>query len=108
MEKQIEDVLEKENNWEKLQDYVEMCSKSKNIRDIVNSEICQGATKHEQRSKMQYIITMTFNTDGIPLYKSSSVSIWPVYLVINELPPVLRFAPKNMILWGVWQGKGKP
>jgi len=29
-------------------------------------------------------------------------------LSINELPPEERFAKKNMILWGLWQGKGKP
>jgi len=52
--------------------------------------------------------TMMFNTDGIPLYKSSGISIWPIYLAINELPPKMRFSKKNMILWGVWQGKGKP
>ncbi|VDI16623.1 Hypothetical predicted protein [Mytilus galloprovincialis] len=45
---------------------------------------------------------------GVPLYKSSGISIWPVYLVINERPPMMRFSRKNLILWGVWQAKGKP
>ena len=39
-------------------------------------------------------ITLLFNTDGIPLYKSSKVNIWPVFLAINELPPEERFAKK--------------
>lgn len=47
-------------------------------------------------------------TDGIPLFKSSGVSLWPVYLLINEIPRKQRFLRKNMILWGVWQGAGKP
>lgn len=42
------------------------------------------------------------------MYKSSKVNIWPVFLAINELPPNERFVKKNMILWGLWQGKGKP
>ena len=36
--------------------------------------------------------SLTFNTDGVPLYNSSSVSLWPVFLVINDLPPSLRFS----------------
>ncbi len=35
-------------------------------------------------------ISLTMNTDGAPVYKSSSVSLWPVYFVVNELPPTLR------------------
>jgi hypothetical protein len=53
-------------------------------------------------------ISLLFNTDGVPLYNSSKVGLWPVYLVINELPPVMRFSRQNMILWGVWQSKSKP
>ena len=35
-------------------------------------------------------ISFVLNTDGVSLYKSSNVSIWPVWLVINELPKNLR------------------
>ena len=41
------------------------------------------------------------------LDKPSKVNIWPVFLAINELPPEEQFAKKHMILWGLWQGKGK-
>ena len=53
-------------------------------------------------------ITALFNTDGVCLYKSSHIEIWPIFLTINELPPHLRFARENVILGGIWQGKGKP
>lgn len=52
--------------------------------------------------------TLTMNTDGVPLYNSSSVSLWPVFLVINELQPSERFLMQNVIVWGIWQGRGKP
>jgi hypothetical protein len=33
-----------------------------------------------------YNVSFTWNTDGIPVFKSSKFSLWPFYLVINELP----------------------
>lgn len=39
-------------------------------------------------------ISLIFNTDGAPLYSSSSVSLWPVFLAVNELPSPDRFVIK--------------
>ncbi len=36
-------------------------------------------------------VSLVFNTDGAPVFKSSGISLWPVYLVINELPPRLWY-----------------
>ena len=35
-------------------------------------------------------LSFLINTDGVAIFRSSKVSIWPVFLVINELPPNLR------------------
>lgn len=48
------------------------------------------------------------NTDGLSLYSSSKVQLWPLFFAINELSPSLRFARENIILASIWQGKGKP
>lgn len=53
-------------------------------------------------------LTLTINTDGICLYSSTKVQLWPLYMVVNELSPRIRFARDNTILAGIWQGKGKP
>ena len=53
-------------------------------------------------------ITLTWNTDGVPLFKSSKTSIWPFYFIINELPYSQRFKRDNMILAGLWFGPSKP
>jgi len=42
------------------------------------------------------ILTFNFNIDGAVLFHSSKLSLWPVQLIINELPTELRF--KNIIL----------
>ncbi|KAK3922482.1 Halomucin, partial [Frankliniella fusca] len=46
--------------------------------------------------------------DGIALFKSSTFSIWPVYLTINELKYKLRIRKENTVLAGLWFGKLKP
>lgn len=36
-------------------------------------------------------VSFSFNTDGVLPYKSSNKqNFWPIFLVINELPPRLR------------------
>lgn len=35
-------------------------------------------------------VSLTLNTDGVEIYKSSKCSLWPVWLQINELPQTQR------------------
>ncbi len=42
-------------------------------------------------------ISLIFNTDGIPVFKSSAFAFWPLYLVINELPYTLRYVLNNIV-----------
>ena len=53
-------------------------------------------------------VSFIMKTDGVPVFKSSKVSIWPLYLVINELPYGTRMANENMIFAGLWFGEKKP
>lgn len=59
----------------------------------------------DEVDKSQYA-TATFNTDGAPMFESSTSSMWPLYLMINEIPQNIR--TKELILFGVWVGKDKP
>ena len=52
-------------------------------------------------------ISFTWYTDGIPVFKSSKVSAWPLYLTINELPFELRYRKENILLAGLWYEKKK-
>lgn len=62
-----------------------------NIEDIydgsVYKELCkEGGPLHTAEG-----ISLTINTDGIDeIFHSSKFSLWPVYLQINELPPLQR------------------
>ncbi|KAK3920760.1 Procathepsin L [Frankliniella fusca] len=54
--------------------------------------------------------TLTFQwyTDGASLYTSSSTSVWPLYLTINELPFVERYKKENLLVPAIWVGPVKP
>ena len=70
------------------------------LHDISTSQlyndICGGVLYKELVSsyscKLRHFVTLTFNTDGILVFKSSKYAFWPMYLTVNELPYKMRFA----------------
>lgn len=78
------------------------------MTDILNERLYRTFSYQVERLFETENLSLIFNTDGVPLYRSSGVSIWPVYLVLNELPPIRRYSRQNIIFWKVRQGKGKP
>lgn len=70
--------------------------KEENIEDIYDGDVykkifnksgffCETKQNHKEKH-----ISFQLNTDGVSLFKSSNVEIWPLYLTINELPPSMR------------------
>ncbi|XP_040070803.2 uncharacterized protein LOC120843478 [Ixodes scapularis] len=51
-------------------------------------------------------LTVTFNTDGVPLFESSNFGIWPLLVQVNELP--FRERMQKLQLFGLWFGSEKP
>lgn len=72
--------------------------------DNVIHDICDGKLYKERFRKDGYFhgatdaqlgelhISLQMNTDGVSLFRSSNFCIWPIYFVINELPPHQRYA----------------
>lgn len=56
--------------------------------------------------KAGHRISLSWNTDGTHVFKSSRTSIWPIQLVVNELPVPERM--RKLVLAGLWYGKEKP
>lgn len=52
----------------------------------------------------QHNVSLLWNTDGVPVFKSSKFSIWPLYFIINELPFGERTKRENMLFAGLWFG----
>ena len=53
-------------------------------------------------------ISFALNTDGVSIFKSSRISMWPVYMLINELPIKDRKARENTLFYGIWIAEKKP
>uniref|UniRef100_A0ABD2WBQ8 Uncharacterized protein n=1 Tax=Trichogramma kaykai TaxID=54128 RepID=A0ABD2WBQ8_9HYME len=79
-------------------------TRDKIIRHIYDGKAYRKFVKSLD-DKYNYI-TATLNTDGAPRFESSTYSIWPIYLKLNEIP--LDCTGKNVITIGLWFGKSKP
>jgi hypothetical protein len=76
--------------------------------DITDGVLYKELIANGKIGNNTYDLTFTLNTDGIPIFKSSRVSAWPVFLMINELPYSYRRKTDYMILCGLWFGDQKP
>lgn len=111
VEKQLQFILERKGTWDSIQQtkhriiQTTVCSE---VTDISDGQFYRTLCQPGQFLNDSNNISAVFNTDGIPLYTSSNVKLWPVFLAINELPPSSRFARENMIIAAIWQGKDRP
>lgn len=51
---------------------------------------------------------LVISTDGVPIFKSSKGSLWPVYLMVTSIPPHQRSRVDNLIVASLWFGPTKP
>lgn len=84
----------------------ERTSQQNVFRDIYDGRLYKKFLTYLKPSERKQYVTVNFNTDGAPLFQSSSYSIWPIYLQINELPFHVRNS--ELIIVGLWFGKTKP
>ena len=54
-------------------------------------------------------INLSIFTDGVSIKKSTNRrEVWPIWVQITDLPPVLRMARKNIVLAALYVGSGVP
>lgn len=78
------------------------------ITDITDGQSYRQLLEEGEFLSFDNNLSAIMNTDGVNLYSSSRVELWPIFIAINELSPAVRFARENIIIAGIWQGKGKP
>lgn len=113
MKSQLKYLLEQDGLLEKIFDTKKRAKTAKASNCSTLSDITDGKYYRHLLDDGQFLangncISGMFNTDCIPLYKSAHVKLWPIFLAVNEIPLRQRFSRENMILVGIWQGKGSP
>lgn len=66
--------------------------------------VCDIYSGREYRKNIEFLlqpanISLSLNTDGVSIYHSSKISIWPVWIVINELPSAQKVRALKLYLW---------
>lgn len=72
--------------WGHLQKRFER-KESDDLQDVTDG---RAYRKHSHFLSERGNVSFLLNTDGVNLFRSSSISLWPIWLVVNELPPHVR------------------
>ncbi|KAK3918221.1 Putative F-box protein [Frankliniella fusca] len=103
---QLRSLLSKPGFYEKLSYPQNRVKKDANAyEDIYDGNIYKEA--QQSFFNVGKWISFMWNTDGFSIFQSSTFSVWPFYLSVNELPPHLRMKKEHMVLGGLWFGTGK-
>lgn len=78
------------------------------LKDIHDGEVIRVLMKDEGFLSCPENTGLILCTDGVPIFKSSKGSLWPVYLMVTSIPPHLRMRAENLIVAGLWYGSIKP
>lgn len=71
-----------------------------------NYEDVYDGTEYKKIERNLFDLSILWNCDGLPIFKSSSFQLWPIQCIILELPPLLR--NKFSFFSGLWFGYKKP
>ena len=107
--RQIQDMLLRDGFYTDLQHRFNRQKKNVcNIEDIYDGKLYNEFVKNGGILSSPSNISLLWYTDGIPLFKSSSMSLWPLYFCINELAYKKRTMKENILIAGLWFGESKP
>ena len=102
LQKQIESLLGNAKLFSYLTNRnIEESLNSLVVTDVITSDLYKELINEQGLSSND--ISLMWNSDGIPVFKSSNYAIWPLQASVNELPPPLRH--KNILLLGLWFGQ---
>ena len=81
--------------WLALQERLSKPRVSGSICDVYDGQLYQ---KHAAFVSQPANVTLLLNTDGVSVFRSSKATLWPVWLIVNELPRRLRYEYKTRTL----------
>jgi len=74
-----------------------------------DSDVMRDITDGSEYRKLQvegYDVTLLWYVDGVKIYSSSEMDLWPIQFTICELPPHVR--TMNIGVFGLWCDTAKP
>ncbi|MGH0167765.1 UNVERIFIED_CONTAM: hypothetical protein FKN15_053126 [Acipenser sinensis] len=74
------------------------------VHDIVDGKMYNKFVKKHNLGKED--LTLMWSCDGVPIFKSSNYSIWPLQFTVNKLTPNQR--KENITIAALWFGLQKP
>ncbi|KAL7301960.1 hypothetical protein TKK_0005551 [Trichogramma kaykai] len=103
--KAIKNLLEMHENY-----YYEVMkrnfSDTENIRDIYDGEMYKNFVSQLPPDSKGCYVSVTFNSDGAAPFKSSPLSVRPIFIMLNEIP--LQERMSSLIPVALWFNKNKP
>lgn len=85
------------DTWSALQERFNIPAYSGSIRDLYDGQLYR---KHQRFLLEPANVSLTINTDGVAIFRSSNSSLWPVWIQVNELPKSKRYTHfDNRVLW---------
>lgn len=65
-----------------------------NIEDVYDGSLSQSKFGPGGFLSEPYNTSVKLNTDGVAVFCSSQFGVWPLFLLVNDLPPSLRYTTK--------------
>jgi len=78
------------------------------ITDILDGALYKKVFQDIDPVVGENALSITFNTDGVAVWSGPRGSMWPILYVVNELDPLDRFKPENVLLCALFYGKKAP
>lgn len=67
-----------------------------NFEDVYDGALYRQKFAHGGILAEPYNISVKLNTDGVAIFRSSQFGVWPLFLLVNELPPLMRYSEKYL------------
>lgn len=61
-------------------------AESNDFNDIHDGQKYKDFVSYLPEDRKKSYLTVSFNSDGSPIFKSSKCSIWPIQIIPNEIP----------------------
>lgn len=104
IEKQIEKSLK--DNWSYIAKF-NTFGNTTSYTDVHDGAILKNILEQYRKSFVN-ILSLSLNVDGANRFNSNALSVWPIQLMQNYLPPSIRFLPDNIIISGLYYNNVKP